>query len=159
MNNFILFTLILFTANLRAQSIWNDTISLGYPRARITDMIVDNDTIIVYGTGFNNAIEYKQGLIIAKLDSSGNVLQNKILLDSLGDKLAVDESWGKIIKTNRSFRNRNGPARPPPGYPGGRVHGGLRRGRGDTDGVAELLTKMPYSGELGSQRAVSRRSS
>lgn len=99
MNNFILFTLILFTANLRAQSIWNDTISLGYPRARITDMIVDNDTIIVYGTGFNNAIEYKQGLIIAKLDSSGNVLQNKILLDSLGDKLAVDESWGKIIKT------------------------------------------------------------
>ena len=42
--------------------------SISFPNAQITHMLVDNDTIIVYGDAFNNNIEWKQGLIIAKLE-------------------------------------------------------------------------------------------
>ena len=83
-----------------SQEVWNSMPFLSYPNTQITDMIIDNDTVIVYGDGFNNNIEWKQGLVIAKLDSNGTVLQEKIILDSLGDKLAVSERWGKIINTS-----------------------------------------------------------
>lgn len=83
-----------------SQEVWNSMPFLSYPNTQITDMIIDNDTVIVYGDGFNNNIEWKQGLVIAKLDSNGTVLQEKIILDALGDKLAVSERWGKIINTS-----------------------------------------------------------
>ncbi|MFQ6606019.1 MAG: hypothetical protein ACE5D8_10805, partial [Fidelibacterota bacterium] len=62
-------------------------------------MIIDNDTILGIGVGFSDSIEWKQGIVLAKFDSSGNLLNSKIILDSLGDKFAVDKHWGKIIKT------------------------------------------------------------
>ena len=85
---------------IKSQSEWNFLPGLSYPQAQITDMIVDDDNIIVYGDAFNNAIEWKQGLLIAKLDTIGTVLKEVFLLDSLGDKFAVDDLWGKIIPTS-----------------------------------------------------------
>ncbi|MEZ4957657.1 MAG: T9SS type A sorting domain-containing protein [Saprospiraceae bacterium] len=37
---------------------------------------------------------------MVKFDSSGNILNSTIILDSLGDKLSVDKTWGKIIATS-----------------------------------------------------------
>jgi hypothetical protein len=58
---------LLLICELGTQTLWNDTIPFGYPKARITDMIVHDDTVVVYGIGFNNAVEYKQRLIIAPI--------------------------------------------------------------------------------------------
>jgi Secretion system C-terminal sorting domain len=71
-----------------------------YPRSHFRDMIIDNDTILGIGVGFSDSVEWKQGIVLAKFDSSGTLLDSKIILDSLGDKLAVDKHWGKIIKTS-----------------------------------------------------------
>jgi hypothetical protein len=83
-----------------SQEVWNSMPPISFPNTEITDMITDNDTVVMYGTGFNNNFEWKQGLVIAKLDSNGTVLHEKIILDALGDKLAVSERWGKIINTS-----------------------------------------------------------
>lgn len=64
----------------------------------ITDMIVDNDSIVVLGTSLYSASNLKQGLVVAKLDTMGNVIKAVFVEDSLGDKLSVHEKWGKIIK-------------------------------------------------------------
>ena len=63
-------------------------------------MLVDNDTILGIGVGFTDSTTWKQGIVLMKFDSSGNLLTSKIILDSLGDKLSVDKHWGKIIKTS-----------------------------------------------------------
>ena len=63
-------------------------------------MLVDQDTIIGYGLAWklvNN--KWQQGVLLAKMDSSANVLQAEVLVDSLGDHFSIDKSWGKIIKT------------------------------------------------------------
>lgn len=63
-------------------------------------MIMVNDTIVGYGIGFDNPVNGEQGVILVKFDSSGNILNSTIILDSLGDKLSVDKTWGKIIATS-----------------------------------------------------------
>lgn len=85
---------------LPAQEAWNVIPELSYPQSDITDMILDDDRIILYGDAFNNSVEWMQGLIVAKLDTFGNVIHQKFILDSLGDKLAVSDDWGKIICTS-----------------------------------------------------------
>ncbi len=62
-------------------------------------MILHRDTIVVYGVGFNNNIEWKQGVAIAKLDTSGNAIAHNFILDTKGDLLATDKAWGNIIRT------------------------------------------------------------
>ncbi len=62
-------------------------------------MIVDNDTIVGYGIAFSDTVEWKQGLLLAKLDSSGALVKTNFVLDSLGDVLTLDKFYGKIIAT------------------------------------------------------------
>ena len=95
----ILFIVLLTNGVLISQNNWNYLPSISYPNTQITDFLVDNNNLIVYGDAFNNNTEWKQGLIISKLDSNGTILKEVLLLDSLGDKLAVSEKWGKISKT------------------------------------------------------------
>lgn len=81
------------------QSSFNLARSLPYPQADFRHVILDNDTIAGIGIGFNSSIEWKQGVVVAQLDSSGNVLNANIIVDSLGDAMAVGKAWGGIIKT------------------------------------------------------------
>ena len=74
--------------------------TLVYPQSNFYDMIVHQDTITGYGIAFKDSITWKQGLVIAQFDSSGNVIAVTFIQDSLGDKFAVDKHWGKIIRTS-----------------------------------------------------------
>ena len=100
MKNFILLICYLLPFVTVAQSDWNQIPQTSFPQTQITDFLVNNDTLIIYGDGFNNDIEWKQGLIFARLDSNGTIINQTFLLDSLGDKLAVSDNWGKIISTS-----------------------------------------------------------
>ncbi len=95
-----LYIFLLLPLGLYSQEMWNTMPPIAFPNAQITDMIVHNNEIIVYGDAFNNNIEWKQGLIIAKIDSNGTIIKEKFILDSLGDKLSISDNWGKIIKTS-----------------------------------------------------------
>jgi len=93
-------SIILLTSinSLSSQNIWNIMPDISFVYNEITDMIVDNDSIVVLGTSLYSASNLKQGLVVAKLDTMGNVIKAVFVEDSLGDKLSVHEKWGKIIK-------------------------------------------------------------
>lgn len=64
-------------------------------------MLVDDDeNIVVYGLGFNDTIEWRQGLLVAKLDTNGILLNSNLILDASDDELSIGLDWGKIIKTS-----------------------------------------------------------
>lgn len=88
-----------FYLPIHGQSTFNLVRPLPYPQADFRHVILDNDTVAGIGIGFNNNIEWKQGVVVAQLDSLGNVLNANIILDSLGDAMAVGKAWGGIIKT------------------------------------------------------------
>ena len=100
MKNFILSICYLIPFVTVAQSTWNNIPFSPYVYTEVTDAIIQNDTIILYGTVLNNAIDLQQGIHITKMDSSGNLIKSIFLIDSLGDKLAVSEDSGKIISTS-----------------------------------------------------------
>ncbi len=62
-------------------------------------MIVHEDTIVAYGVGFNNNIEWKQGNFIVKFDTLGNLLFHNFIIDAKGDLLSTHKYWGNIIRT------------------------------------------------------------
>ena len=78
---------------------FNEVFDLGYPTNHLRDMILDGDTIVGYGLGYNDTISWQQGLLLMKFDSSGTLLTNNIILDSLEDHLSISKAWGKIINT------------------------------------------------------------
>jgi Secretion system C-terminal sorting domain len=80
-------------------STYNLAKSLPYPQGDFTHVIVYEDTIVGYGTGFNNNVDWKQGVVVAKLDTSGNLIAHNCILDAQGDLLATDKAWGNIIRT------------------------------------------------------------
>ena len=100
MKNIILYICYLIPFVTVAQSTWNNIPFSPYVYTEVTDAIIQNDTIILYGTVLNNAIDLQQGIHITKMDSSGNLIKSIFLIDSLGDKLAVSEDSGKIIPTS-----------------------------------------------------------
>lgn len=96
----ILLAYLLSPTKAFCQEIWNDTIGLNCYAPIVSSATVSNDKILLYGVCFNNNVEYKQGLVFAQLDSIGHILHQKVVLDSLGDALAVDDYWGKVIATS-----------------------------------------------------------
>jgi hypothetical protein len=100
MKSIIVLSLFIFYGFLSfAQISYNKLIDTGYPQSEFYQMTVDSeDNIVGYGIGFSDTVEWKQGLIFSKLDSSGNFLKSTFLLDSLGEPLAVDKHWGGIIE-------------------------------------------------------------
>jgi hypothetical protein len=83
-----------------SQTGFNLAKDVGFPSNQFYDLLVDNDTIVGYGLGFNNSTEWQQGLVLAKFDTLGNLLLSKIILHPPGDFYSVDKAWGKIIKTS-----------------------------------------------------------
>ncbi len=78
---------------------YNMAKSLPYPQANFFHMIVHEDTIVAYGVGFNNNIEWKQGNFIVKFDTFGNLLSHNFIIDAKGDLLSTHKYWGNIIRT------------------------------------------------------------
>jgi hypothetical protein len=85
---------------INAQSFWNTIPPITYASNWIEDFIVSNDTMVIYGTSIYSPTNLTQGLVVAQIDSNGNVLREVFVADSLGDKLSVSDQWGKIIKTS-----------------------------------------------------------
>jgi hypothetical protein len=101
LNKIILSIFVLLrVTSLFSQEKWNTLPKLSLKNTEVTDMITDNNNVVVYGDGLTTNGS-KQGLVIAILDSNGVVLKEKTILDSMGDKLAIDRSWGKIIKSSK----------------------------------------------------------
>lgn len=71
-----------------------------YPRKRMYDMIVDNDTIVGLGMAYGDSTFSQQGILLVKFDSSGQLLASNLILDELGDHLAVSYFWGKTCKSS-----------------------------------------------------------
>jgi hypothetical protein len=90
----------LFSSHAQSQPIFNKIYDFGLPINTFWHLMVDNDTIICYGNARDSAIPSPQHLLIVQMDSSGNVLNHKLLKDSLNDFLSVDETWGGMIKTS-----------------------------------------------------------
>jgi hypothetical protein len=84
-----------------AQPGFNIVHDLGLDQNHLKEMIVKNDTIIGYGLAqIPDSSGWRQGLLLVKFDSSGNVLHDKFLLDTLGDHYGIGEIWGEIINTS-----------------------------------------------------------
>jgi len=71
-----------------------------YPKAHFRNMILDNDTIVGYGMAFVDTLEWRQGLYVAKFDSSGNLLISNLIPDPLGGALSMDQHYGKMSKVS-----------------------------------------------------------
>jgi hypothetical protein len=95
----VVFHLLIISEMYGQSGTFNMAKSLPYPQGDFFHLIVYEDTIVGYGVGFNNNIEWKQGVTIAKLDSSGNVIAHNFILDAQNDLLATDQAWGNIIRT------------------------------------------------------------
>lgn len=95
----IVFQLLMISETYGQSGTFNMAKSLPYPQGDFYHMIEYQDTIVGYGIGFNNNTEWKQGVAIAKLDSSGNVIAHNFILDEMGDLLATGQAWGNIIRT------------------------------------------------------------
>jgi len=91
--------MLMIHAGYGQSSTYNMAIPLPYPQGDFSHMIVHEDTIVGYGVGFNNNIEWKQGLVLAKTDTLGNIVAHNFILDAQGDLLATDKAWGNIIHT------------------------------------------------------------
>lgn len=65
-------------------------------------IFVDQDTILAMGVGYPTG-GGPQGVMIAKIDSSGNLVAQNFIIDSLNDFLTMDFLWGNIIKTSKNY--------------------------------------------------------
>lgn len=95
---FLLFS-VGFSVSTQAQPGFNKIYDFDLPTNHFRKLIVDNDTIIAYAMAFTDSVPTGQGLLLAKMDSAGQVISYRLLQDSLDGILSVDFSWGQMIKT------------------------------------------------------------
>jgi hypothetical protein len=84
-----------------SQTGFNKVHDFGYTSNSFMDLVVRNDTIAGYGLGWDLVDSvWLRGVLIAQMDSSGNVIRHNFFTDSLGDHYGVDRYWGKLIATS-----------------------------------------------------------
>jgi hypothetical protein len=99
--NITLFILLYFLSiSVKTQTYFNIAADLGLVNNHFRDFIVHDDTIVCLGLARADTINWRQGLLVAKFDSSGNLLASNILVDSLGSHLSIDRHFGKITRTS-----------------------------------------------------------
>ena len=99
----VLFLFVSFftSFSIKGQNGFNIAVELGLIDHHFRDFIVDNDTLVGLGLADVYNTEYwQQSLLVAKFDSSGNLLTYNVVVDSLGDFYSIDRSWGKIAKVS-----------------------------------------------------------
>lgn len=72
-------------------------------RGSFSNIFVDQDTIIAIGRGRPPGNVGPQGIVLAKLDTFGNLVGQNFIADSLGDFLSMDFLWGNMIKTTKEY--------------------------------------------------------
>ena len=87
---------------LQAQPGYNIKTQLGLPSCLLQRTIIDNDTIVGYGLTWP-APSHLQSLLVAKFDTSGNIISYRVIQDSLGDILDVGERYGFISTSDRGY--------------------------------------------------------
>jgi len=101
MNTLRIFLPLLCCINfLQAQSAFNIAQPTQHPLTDVRDFLIHEDTIVTYGIGFNESTDWRQGLVLNKFDSSGNLLLSRIILHPPGDFYSIGKTWGKIIRTS-----------------------------------------------------------
>ncbi len=91
--------LLLNTSSI-AQPGFNIADDFGYPNNELYKMVVHNDTIYGVGLAYDTTANSKQGLLLVKYDTLGNLLKHNLVMDSFGDHLTMDKHWGKMIPTS-----------------------------------------------------------
>ena len=89
--------------SLSGQGEWwfNKNHDFGYPSNSFRDFDVRNDTIAGYGL-IHKFVDstWLQGVLIAQMDSSGNVINFNTFTDPLGDDYSLHRYWGKMVPTS-----------------------------------------------------------
>ena len=88
MKYLVLFPLCILHMNMQAQPGFNQSYDLGELAASFCSIERTNDTIIVYG-GAKESGASGFGMLFARLDTFGNVIDYKIYNDSLGDEFTL----------------------------------------------------------------------
>lgn len=91
---FIFLTLLLKTSF--SQPGFQKTYSIEDRGTAFHNMILKDDTLIVAGIHFSDEPVPRQGILFAKLDTFGNMLNYTFHLDSLGDDYALDNNYDFI---------------------------------------------------------------
>lgn len=96
---FLLFS-ILFSLKISAQIGFNKTYGFepDLISASFMNVLLDNDTIVLFGNGFKSTPPYHQGLLFVKMDTFGNVLLQKFYSDPDMDDYIAAPNY-EIIKT------------------------------------------------------------
>lgn len=89
-----------FPAMLSAQPGFNKHYDFGYPRNQFRNLFVYQDTIIGYGIARVDTPPYQQCLFLARFDSSGTPIDNRLICDSLGGAFSADINWSDIVTTS-----------------------------------------------------------
>lgn len=78
---------------------FHKTFDLGYSGTVFNNMLLDNDTLYIYGTANDTTPQIQWGVLFARADTSGNLIDYKIHFDSLGDQYVMEPDYS-IIKTS-----------------------------------------------------------
>ncbi|MCC7506848.1 MAG: T9SS type A sorting domain-containing protein [Saprospiraceae bacterium] len=82
--------------SVQAQPGYNITPELGYFREHFRRIIVHNDTVVAYGIAFS--ADTQQCLLVARFDTNGVKIDDKLICDTSGLILTMDINWSKVIK-------------------------------------------------------------
>jgi hypothetical protein len=75
-----------------------------YTYSDFNNVLVQNDTIITYGTNIKKiGAIYRQGMYYAKLDTFGNILTDNFIIDTITNApLSATITYGNFIKTSKN---------------------------------------------------------
>lgn len=96
----LIFFCCLSAQALSAQPGFNKGVDYGYFFNFFNDVVVQNDTIVAYGLAQDTAWPYQQGVLVARFDTLGAILDNVLILDTINNIYSIDKGWGKIIPTS-----------------------------------------------------------
>lgn len=108
----LLIIICCFYSSFAQDSTYNKIFEIPYYAPFIRNAIVQEDTIIMYGMGFPDTINFQQGVFFVKYDKNGNLIHSNILMDTLGEHLAAQShikigTDGGYIVTASAVSRRN----------------------------------------------------
>ncbi len=94
--------IMLFYFNFSVAQGINKYINLSsFTYSDINNILIENDTIITYGVAIiKEGNKYRQGILLSKIDSSGIIIKQNFILDSIGKSLSLTWHYGNFIKNS-----------------------------------------------------------
>jgi len=91
-----------FSINLIAQSGFIKGYDLGYSAVKFTNILLDEDKLLICGIARADTFPYPQGILFAQADTNGNILNQQFYLDSSGFTYNLLESPMGFIKSQNN---------------------------------------------------------